>query len=435
MKRICIFTFMTLFLAGCRIEATPTPTAVSQLPPTPTLESTSTVAPTEAPPPTVTQAPTGEPSSTNTAVPSTETAAPPTDTAVPEDTITPVPTMPPTATLPPTAAPLVEIPGAFVPDGFSLIKFADLYRPTSLTFDPNGRLFATSFDGTVHVFTDLDGDGRADQDDIFASGFSFPLGIVARTQPRDILVSSTGKITVLRDLDGNNSAETRFDLVNDLPTGLHQNNNLKFGPDGWLYVGVGSTCDVCDEASSRSATILRIDPNSGASEIVASGLRNAYDLAFHPLTNALFATDNGRDDLGVNNPPEELNHIIPGGHYGWPGCWGEFQGTNCDGTNQAVGFFDARSSANSIDFYTGQAFPPAYRFSAFVTLFGSFETAVQTGVLQVVIQQNGDSYTTQMNWFALWPDARPLGLTEGPDGAIYVGDYFKDAIYRISYGD
>lgn len=327
------------------------------------------------------------------------------------------------------------MPGAWVPDGFSLTKYADMYRPTSLAFDANGRLFATSFDGTVHVFTDNDSDGRADQDDIFASGFSTPLGIVARSQPRDILVSSTGKITVLRDSDGNNVAETRFELVSGLPTGLHQNDNLKFGPDGWLYMGIGSTCDVCVEADARSATIMRFDPTTGEGEVVASGLRNPYDIAFHPLTNALFTTDNGRDDLGVNNPPEELNHIIPGADYGWPDCWGQLEGTNCEGTTQAVGFFEPRSSANSIDFYTGDAFPDAYRYSAFVGVFGSFETAVQTGVLQVIIQPSGDSYTTTMNWFALWPDARPLGLTEGPDGALYVGDYLGDVIYRISYGE
>ncbi|MEM7336924.1 MAG: PQQ-dependent sugar dehydrogenase, partial [Chloroflexota bacterium] len=326
-------------------------------------------------------------------------------------------------------------PGAIVPPGFSIIKYADIYRPTSLAFDPNGRLFATSFDGTVHVFTDFDGDGRADQDDIFASGFDTPLGVFARSQPRDVLVSSNGKVTVLRDLDGNNSAESRFDLITGLPTGLHQNNNLKVGPDGWIYMGVGSTCDVCDEPDERSATIMRFDPNSGAGEIVAEGLRNPYDFAFHPQTNAIFATDNGRDDLGVHHPFEELNHIIPGEHYGWPNCWGELNGTDCEGTQQAVGFFEARASANSIEFYTGSEFPPAYQWSAFVTLFGSFETRVQTGVLQIVIRPEGDGYTTQMNWFALWPDARPLGLTQGPDGAIYVGDYLQDVIYRISYGD
>lgn len=425
MKRtVLLFIFL---LAGCNgNEPTPTQTAVSQL------TSTPTIAPTIQP----TDQPTTQPPDTATAV----------STAIPTDTPTAQPTNPPTIqpsntpTIQPTDTPtpvpaVVEIPGAIVPDGFSMVKFADMYRPTGLAFDGNGRLFATSFDGTVHLFTDDDGDGKADSDTIFASGFETPLGVVARTNPTAILISSTGKITQLRDLDGNGVADSRSDFVTGLPTGLHQNNNLKFGPDGMLYMGVGSTCDVCIEPDERSATIMRFDPLNGEGEIVATGLRNPYDFAFHPATGALFATENGRDDLGVNNPPEELNHIIEGADYGWPDCWGEAQGENCEGMQQAVGFFAARASANSLVFYEGDTFPSGYQNAAFVTLFGSFETVVQTGILVMGIAPSGDSYDVTMNWFATWPNARPLGLTVGPDGALYVGDYLQDVIYRISYGN
>lgn len=418
MKSILFWFIIIFFLVGCNgrtIATTPTPITQSTSMPTVTSTSMATASANATSTLTLTLPPTLTPTFTPT-LPATLT-----------------PTLSPT--LPPTATPVIEIEGALLPPGFSLTKYADLYRPTSLTFDPNGRLFATSFDGTVHVFTDEDGDGRSDQDDLFAWGFATPLGVVARTQPRDILVSSTGKISVLRDTDGNNRAETIFNLVDGLPNGLHQNNNLKFGPDGWLYMGVGSTCDVCDEADERSATIMRFDPVSGAGEVVATGLRNAYDLAWHPLTGDLFATENGRDDLGVNDPPEELNWITSGSNYGWPGCWGEMEGSNCEGTTQASGFFAPRSSANSIEFYTGDAFPQQYRNSAFVTLFGSFETRVDTGILQLVITPSGESYSTEMLWFVTYPDARPLGLTIGPDGALYFGDYFQDAIYRVSYGE
>ena len=85
-------------------------------------------------------------------------------------------------------------------------------------------------------------------------------------------------------------------------------------------MGIGSTCDACFEADFRSATIMRFNIETGTAEVFASGLRNPYDLAFHPITGALFATDNGRDDLGLEAPAEELNHIIQGGHYGFPDC-------------------------------------------------------------------------------------------------------------------
>ncbi|MCP5095553.1 MAG: sorbosone dehydrogenase family protein, partial [Chloroflexi bacterium] len=228
-------------------------------------------------------------------------------------------------------------------------------------------------------------------------------------------------------------ADTRVDLITGLPFGLHQNDNLKFGPDGMLYMGIGSTCDVCVENNPRSATIMRFNPETGVGDVYATGMRNPYDLAFHPLTGELFATDNGRDDLGDDAPGEELNHIIQGADYGWPDCWDDFQGLGCNNTTKAIALFEAHASVNSIDFYTGDQFPATYKFSPFVAAFGSFIKQVQTGIAWVSLTPDGDTYSGEIIWFATWPGAMPLGLVEGPDGALYVGDYINDAIYRISY--
>jgi glucose/arabinose dehydrogenase len=411
-------------LFGCQSAVPLTPTAtltataiaiitptVQRTPLPPTAAATDTL-----PPLRETAQATSIPSSTPTATPST------------------TPTASPTATLEPPPPAVVEIEGATLPLGFSLIKFSDFYRPTSLAFDSQGRLYATSFDGTVRVLVDEDGDGRADVNSRFAAGFNLPLGVAVRPGTNDIYVSSTGKISILRDHDGDLVAEEAVNLVNSLPTGLHLNSNLKFGPDGLLYMGVGSTCDVCEEDDPRSATIMRFDPDTGAGEIYAHGLRNAYDLAFHPLTGALFATDNGRDDLGLDAPPEELNHIIEGGHYGWPDCWGELVGPGCTGTTAAVAFFEPRSSANSLDFYTADDFPAAYQGVLFVAVFGSFEKpSAGRGIAQVLLTRSGDTYQGEVSWFAQWA-GMPLGLVVGPDGALYVGDYIDGGIYRISYG-
>jgi putative membrane-bound dehydrogenase-like protein len=355
------------------------------------------------------------------------------------------PTNPPTATatLPPnptetlpTPESTVEVTGATVPPGFSFIKFADIYRPTGLAFDAAGRLYVTSFDGTVHILNDNDGDGRSDNDIVFANGFSTALGITLRPGTNEVYVSSNGQITLLRDETGDDQADIHDVLVSGLPTGLHQNDNLKFGSDGWLYMGLGSTCDACDELDSRSASLMRFNLDSGESEIIATGLRNPYDLAFHPTTGDLFATDNGRDDLGLDRPFEELNHIIINGDYGWPDCWNVQEGTNCDGTETAVAFFEPHSSANGLDFYTGNQFPPEYRNNAFVAIFGTFLTdGVATGIVRVQLTPDGDSYQSTVSWFAQWPDGRPLPLIMGPDGALYVGDYINSVIYRISYGN
>ncbi|MCA9954910.1 MAG: PQQ-dependent sugar dehydrogenase [Anaerolineales bacterium] len=413
-KQPLIFLFIAtvlLFTACGQNQSTPTPTGSTAVPPTRT-EPTPTLAN----------------GANSTAVPPTDT--PP--TAQPEATATQtaVPTEPR-----PTPESTIELPGATVPPGFSFIKFADIYRPTGLAFDAAGRLYVTSFDGTVHILQDENGDGRSDRDTTFATGFSTALGITLRPGTNDVYVSSTGQITLLRDDNGDDVADTRDLFVSGLPNGLHQNDNLQFGLDGWLYMGVGSTCDTCTEADSRSASIMRFNVDTGESEVIAHGLRNPYDIAFYPGTSDLFATDNGRDDLGLDSPFEELNQIIVGGDYGWPNCWNEDEGSDCAGTETAVAFFAPHSSANGLDFYSGSQFPAEYQNNAFVAIFGTFLTdGVYTGVARVQLTPDGDSYQSTVSWFAQWPDGRPLPLIVGPDGALYVGDYINSVIYRISYG-
>jgi glucose/arabinose dehydrogenase len=362
----------------------------------------------------------------------------PTATATIPPTATSAPTATSTATATPAPTPVatIEVAGAFVPPGFSLQKFADIVRPTGLAFDADGRLYATSQDGTIHVFTDDDGDGHADSDTLFSFGFNIPLGITVQPGTGDVYVSSNTKISILRDLNGDLAYDEAVSFVRDLPIGLHQNDNLKFGPDGWLYMGIGSTCNACEEVDSRSATIMRFDPATGEGEVIATGLRNPYDLAFHPVTGDLFATDNGRDDLGDTLPREELNHIMMGADYGWPDCWDAGLGSGCAGTETAVAFFTAHSSVNSLDFYTGDKFPTDYHNDAFVTIFGSWLVAgLPTGIMRVELEQTAaGTYQAQTEWFAQWPSGMPLGLIQGPDGALYVGDYINDVIYRISYG-
>jgi putative membrane-bound dehydrogenase-like protein len=337
-------------------------------------------------------------------------------------------------TIPPS---IIELEGTILPQGFSIIKFADLYRPTAFAFDAQGRLLVTSTDGNVYLLTDTDKDGRADQQTIFADGLDLPLGITVHQPSGDVYVSYKGVLMVLTDPDQDGTADSRQILVSDLPsTGRHQNDNLKFGPDGWLYMGQGSTCDACEEVDPRSASILRFNIESGESEIYASGMRNPYDLAFHPLTGELFATDNGRDDLGMEIPHEELNQIVKSGDYGFPNCWDAQDTPECADTIPAVAFFKPHSSANGLDFNHGSNFPEEYRNNAFVGIFGSWLKAdLQTGIKRVILQSQNGTYQSEVSWFVKFPaGVMPLPVLFGPDGALYVGDYINEVIYRISYG-
>jgi glucose/arabinose dehydrogenase len=371
-------------------------------------------------------------------VPGAETTIPPIITATPTtEAQLPASPVPSTATgMPTIPAAVIELEGAELPPGFSLIKYADLQRPTAFAFDAAGRLYVTSQDGNVYLLTDSNQDGRADTTSIFASGFEFPLGVAVQSSTGDVYVSHQGVLSVLSDGNHDDVTDGERILAGDLPFGMHQNDNIVFGPDGMLYVGVGSTCNACDDTNPQSASILRFNVQTGEREIYATGMRNPYGIAFDPKTGDLFATDNGRDDLGMDAPFEELNHIVQGGDYGFPNCWNEQDQPGCENSIPPIATFEAHSSADAVVIYNGQNFPAEYWGNAFVTIFGSWlKGGVQTGIQRVILTTQGDTSHAEASWFVRFPQGvMPLPLVVGHDGALYVGDYIAGVIYRISYG-
>lgn len=372
------------------------------------------------------------------AVPATPTAVPTSSDGLATDIPTLTPEASPTPIYTPTIpASISELEGTILQPGFSILKFATVYRPTALTFDLNGNVLVASADSNIYILTDNDKDGHTDTQSIFDSGYYIPLGLTIHPATGEVYVSYQGAIAVLKDANGDGKSDSSRILVEGLPsTGRHQNNNLEFGSDGWLYMGMGSTCDACAEADARNATIMRFNIETGEKEVYASGLRNPFDIAFHPITGELFATDNGRDDLGLGAPQEELNLIVQNGNYGFPNCWDSQDAPGCEGTIPAVAFFEPHSSADGLDFYTDTQFPNEYQNNAFVGIFGSWlNPALETGVKRVILTSQNGTYTSDVSWFVKFPKGvMPLPIQFGNDGALYVGDYINDAVYRISYG-
>ena len=370
---------------------------------------------------------------TATLPPTLTAAASPTaaDTATrePSPTVTETPTVTPTIT--PTAAPVVE--RGQVPPGFSLTVYAQVEVPTSLTFGPNGTLYVAAATQNIYALNDPDGDHRATLSSIFANSLDTPLGLL--WVDKTLYISYKDNVVAMQDTNGDGVQDQSHIIVANLPTGLHQNDGMVLGADGYIYMGLGSTCDVCVEVSPFSASILRFKPDGSDLSVYARGFRNPYDVAFNAAGD-LFATDNGRDKLGDDIPLEELNHVREGLHYGWPDCWEGNTDSACADKTGAVAGFTAHSSVDGLTFYNAENFPPEYRDNAFVAVLGSYILPkIERGVKRVRLTKQGDTYVGESEWFLqLGTVGRPLDLTVGPDGGLYVADYEQGLIYRIVYG-
>lgn len=338
---------------------------------------------------------------------------------------------------------------AQVPRGFAIEPFAQgLDGPRFISFGPDGHLYvAERGAGRIVRLPDRDGDGEVDDIEIFAEELGAPHSLVAHDG--DWFVGIPSGVVRLRDSDGDGRADENEVLIDDYPTGGHNTRTVLFLPDGRMVVSVGSSCNACFEEDPRRAAILVYDgPRATGESIYASGLRNAVGLALHPVTGDLWATNNGRDFLGDNRPPDSLWRVQEGEDYGWPRCHGGEIPDPVDGSPDscaAVPSPDLKIQAHSaplgLQFYDGDQFPPAYRGDLFIAYHGSWNRSVPTGYKVVHVPFEDGQPTGEISDFAHgWLDresgsasGRPVGLAVGPDGSLFVSDDKGGVIYRIAY--
>ncbi len=337
-----------------------------------------------------------------------------------------------------------------LPPGFEVEVLVDgVSNARALALGARGTLFvSTRREGSIYAVRDAFGD--APEVRTIAAGLSMPNGIAFHDG--DLYVATVSRLLRWPDIEGRLEAPGEPEVVDSaLPVKgkLHAWKYIGFGPDDRLYVSLGAPCNVCDEPDLT--VMLRMDADGANREVYAHGIRNSLGFAWHPETNELWFTDNGRDMLGDEVPPCELNRVTAAGqHFGFPFCHGT------DVIDPELGSLgrcaDARAPAQELAphsaplgmrFYTGDMFPAEYRNQVFIAEHGSWnrsKEAGKTGYRVTLVRLDGGEsvgYEPFLEGF-LAADGdevlgRPVDVLVAPDGALLVSDDLRGVIYRISY--
>ena len=334
-----------------------------------------------------------------------------------------------------------------LPERFSIEVFARVEDARSLALGPAGTVFVGNRRGdSVWAVRDDDGDRRADRVLKIASGLEMPNGVAVRDG--DLYVAEVSRVlrfpAIEQRLDDPPEPET---VQGSFPEETHHGwKHIAFGPDGRLYVPVGAPCNVCLEDDDRFATIMRMQPDGSRLEIFAHGVRNTVGFDWHPETGELWFTDNGRDWMGDDQPPDELNRAAQKGmHFGFPFCHGrdlsdpEYGSRRpCSETVAPERELGPHVAALGMLFYTGEQFPARYRDRIFIAEHGSWNRSEKIGY-RITMVSPGAYGEPPYEVFAegwlregeVW--GRPVDLLQLEDGSLLVSDDHAGAIYRISY--
>ena len=340
-----------------------------------------------------------------------------------------------------------------MPAGFTISKYAEgLDMPRMLTQAPNGDLYVSNrVKGTITLLRDANKDGKAE---VVRQVAQKPHLHGLALKDGKMYLSAIREVYVADVLPDGGLSEPKI-LYNDLPdAGQHANRTMHFGPDGQLYLSVGSTCNACDEDNPENATLLVLKTDGSGRSVYAKGLRNTIGFDWHPATGQLFGMDHGIDWLGDEDQMEELNQLKQGAGYGWPSIIadGKHYPANKPKSGETYEQFDAKnqrplllykahSAPLGLVFNKGSQFPATYKNDAFVTMHGSWNRAQPSGYKLVRVhfdaQGKPEKFEDFITGFLVENDksefGRPCGLIQATDGSLLMSDDDNGVIYRVAY--
>ncbi len=346
-----------------------------------------------------------------------------------------------------TKAGKLELGQLKLPAGFHIGIFAHSKEPRLLTFSPGGVLLASDVsENRILAFPDPRHTGNSE-----------PVVVTEELREPQGIAFHNGKLYVAEthqlrryDWDEATLKATNGQVIAKLPEGDgHSSRSIVFHKDK-MYVSAGSSCNLCIEKDPRRATVMRFNDDGTGQEIFARGVRNTVGMAVNPKTDTIWGTDNGRDMLGDDLPPDKINNLGSGGDFGWPYCYGNRipdpwkspGAERCKDTVPPKVELQAHSAPLGLAFYSGNMFPAEYHGDLFVALHGSWNRSVPTGykIIRVRMDEKGEPKGVG-DFITGWLKpgetkkgvhmGRPVGIAVAADGSMYVSDDAGGVIYRV----
>lgn len=336
-----------------------------------------------------------------------------------------------------------------LPDGFKIDIYADnVTNARSMSLAGDGTLYVgTRSHGSVYALKDTDGDFKVDKKYVLWKDGLMPNGVAYRDG--DLYLAEVNRILKFNDIANQLDNPQEPEIIYDqYPTERHHGwKYIAFGPDGRLYVPVGAPCNIC-KSDEIYASITSINPDGTDLRIEQHGVRNTVGFTWHPETNELWFTDNGRDMLGDDLPACELNYAPKRGlHFGYPYCHqGDLPDPDFGNERPCSDFvapaanLGAHTAPLGVEFMKSKAFPDAYKNKIFMAEHGSWNRSKKIGYRISMVEESNGTASDYRPFIDGWLDedldeawGRPVDMEWMPDGSLLISDDFADVIYRVSY--